>query len=78
MRNLKLVSGAKYWRKWISARFHMFNIAFIISWNALPQKFQDAYPPEWVMATSVILLVCGFLGSLVKQDLPIDTGSPNE
>ena len=72
MKKIKLVSGAKDWKKWISARFHGANVAFILTWNLLPQKFQDAFPPEWVMATSVVLLVLGFFGSLVKQDLPSD------
>lgn len=72
MRKIKLVPGAKYWKKWISTRFHGANVAFVLTWNALPQKFQDAYPVEWVMATSVILLVLGFFGSLVKQELPSD------
>jgi hypothetical protein len=72
MKKLKLVDGAKDWKKWISARFHGLNVAFILTWNLLPEKFQDAYPPEWVMGTSIVLIACGFAGSLVKQELPSD------
>lgn len=63
----KLIANwRKAWRM-LSVQIPAINAAFIATWAALPQKFQDAYPLPWALGTVLVLLVLGVVGRLVKQ-----------
>lgn len=58
------------WRKaWkmLSVQIPAINTAFLATWAALPDRFQDAYPLPWMLGTVIVLLILGIAGRLVDQ-----------
>ena len=58
------------WRQaWLmfSVQVPALNAAFLATWAALPDKFQDALPLPWVLGIAIALLVLGVVGRLIDQ-----------
>jgi hypothetical protein len=64
---MKLVPDWKKALTWFSVQVPALNVAFLATWSALPEKFQDSLPMPWVIGIAVALIVLGVLGRLVKQ-----------
>jgi H+/Cl- antiporter ClcA len=64
---VKLVDDWRNALKWFSVNVHAANVAFLVTWANLPQKFQDSLPLPWVIGIAVGLLVLGVVGRLVDQ-----------
>ena len=58
----------KAWRM-LSVQIPAINAAFLGTWAALPDRFQDAYPIQWVVFTALVLLVMGIVGRLIDQPM---------
>lgn len=67
LQEIELVPDWKRFPKWISARTHSINAAFLTTWALLPEKFQSALPIWAVIGIAVALLVFGMVGSLIDQ-----------
>ena len=65
--SLELVDDAKGAWRWFSVQIPAINLAFLGTWSALPEKFQDALPLPWVLGIAVALILLGIAGRLVKQ-----------
>ena len=64
---MKLISNwRKAWRMF-SVQVPAVNIAFLSTWAALPDKFQDAIPLPWAIGIAVVLMVLGVAGRLIDQ-----------
>ncbi len=72
----KLVADWKQCLRWFSVQVPAINTALILTWAQIPQKFQDAYPVKWLLATVIFLLVLGVYGRLVDQSKPSDKAEP--
>lgn len=64
---MTLVDNVKDCWRWFSVQFPVINLAFLGTWGALPEKFQDALPPSIVLVVSGLLIVAGVAGRLIKQ-----------
>lgn len=64
---MKVVSDWRRAHKWMSMQSMVFVNALLISWAAIPEKFQDALPIGWVIAISATALGLGTVGRLVQQ-----------
>lgn len=73
---IKLIPNWKQSLRWFSVQVPALNGAIIATWTQLPQKFQDAYPVSWLLATVIFLLVLGVYGRLVDQTPRTDAPAP--
>lgn len=64
---MKLIPNWRRAWRMFSVQVPAINAAFIATWASIPEKFQDAYPLRWALATVLVLLVLGVVGRLVKQ-----------
>lgn len=64
---MKLVDDAKSWWKWFSVQANALNLALLGAWLAVPDDMKAGIPQKWVFAGSILLLVLGTVGRLVKQ-----------
>jgi len=64
---MKMVDDWKKAHTWFSTQSMVFVNALLISWAAIPEKFQDALPIGWVIAISATALGLGTVGRLVQQ-----------
>ena len=67
LKNVKLISNASEAWKFLSMQFPALNLAFILTWAALPKPLQDAVPVPVLLSIAVVLIVLGMLGRLYKQ-----------
>jgi protein-S-isoprenylcysteine O-methyltransferase Ste14 len=65
---MKLIPEARKAWRFLSMQIPALNLAFLGTWAVLPQKFQDALSPPWVVGIAVFLIAAGMLGRLVKQE----------
>ena len=64
---MTLIADWKQSWRWFSTQVPALNIAFLGTWSALPQKFQDALPLPWVIGIAAGLIVLGVIGRLIDQ-----------
>lgn len=67
---LKKPKPVSDWRqcwRWLSVQFPALNLAFLGTWTALPPKFQEVLPMQWVLGIAAALIVVGVLGRLLDQ-----------
>ena len=65
---MTLVENASSWWKMFSMQAQVINTALLVSWQTLPTTLQTILPVEYLLVISVILLVLGMIGRMVKQD----------
>lgn len=66
--NMTLVENWKEWPKMASQWFNTAGIAGIAAYAVLPEKLQDAFPPDVALYVAGGLFVLGFVGRLIKQE----------
>ena len=64
---MKLVDNWRQAWRMLSVQIPTINIAFLGTWSALPEKFQDVLPMPWVLGIAVVLIVFGVVGRLIDQ-----------
>ena len=64
---MKLIDNWRQAWRMLSVQIPTINIAFLGTWAALPDKFQDALPMPWVIGIAVVLIVFGVVGRLIAQ-----------
>ena len=64
---MKPVEDWKRCWKWFSVQIPALNTAFLVTWVALPAKFQDALPIPWVIGIAIVLIVLGVAGRMIDQ-----------
>ena len=64
---MRLVTNWKRSLRWFSTQAHLINLAFLGTWSTLPEKFQDALEPPWVIGIAAALIVLGVVGRVIDQ-----------
>jgi hypothetical protein len=65
---MKLVDDAKQAYRWISMQCMILAGAVQAGWMYLPEDLKASLSPETVKTTTLVLLVLGIAGRLVKQE----------
>lgn len=65
---MKLVPDWKKALKWWSTQIHSINAAFLLTWAAIPDKFQDALPVSVLIGIAAVLLVAGVVARMLDQE----------
>ncbi len=65
---MKLVDDAKQAYKWFSMQAMGLAIALQGGWAAVPDNLKQYISPKTVTSITIVLLVLGVIGRLVKQD----------
>lgn len=65
---LKLVEDAHKAWSWLSMQAMMLAGALQLAWAGLPADMRDALPRYLVTALTVLVLVLGMVGRLIKQE----------
>lgn len=65
---MKLIDEWKSAHKMISMWCMAGSGAFLTTWSNLPPEFQALIPHGYMVTASVVLLVLGMIGRVVKQD----------
>lgn len=65
---MKLIDNAgRAWR-FVSMQAMAAAIGLLGAWQWLPDDLKASIPHEWVTYTSIVLLVLGMVGRMVKQE----------
>tara|TARA_R110000822_G_scaffold64325_5_gene157964 strand:+ start:8188 stop:8415 length:228 start_codon:yes stop_codon:yes gene_type:complete len=68
MTHLELVDDAKQAWKWISMQAMVLAAAIQGAWLYIPEDLKLSIPPNVVQGVTLVLLVAGVAGRLVKQE----------
>lgn len=64
---MTLIDEAKSAWRFFSVQANALNLALLGAWLAVPDDMKAGIPQKWVFAGSILLLVLGTVGRLVKQ-----------
>lgn len=64
----KLVDNWRQWPKMASQWCNAAGVAGVTAYALLPEKLQDALPPDVALYAALALFALGFVGRLVKQE----------
>lgn len=65
---MKLIDNWKEWPKMFSQWANAAGVAGIGAYLMLPEKLQNALPPDKALYIAIGLFALGFIGRLIKQD----------
>lgn len=68
MVKVRLVDNWRKWPKMASQWCNATGIAGVAAYSFLPEKLQDALPPNVALFVALGLFVLGFAGRLIKQE----------
>lgn len=68
MVKIELVENWRQWPKMASQWCNGAGIAGVTAYSFLPEKLQDALPPNVALYAALGLFALGFVGRLVKQE----------
>lgn len=67
---MRLVDDARRWWRWFSVQAMVLAGAIQGAWLFIPDDMKSSIPPTVVQWTTIVLLVMGVAGRLVKQGSP--------
>jgi len=68
MKKPELVDNWRSAWRWLSMHCMALALALEGAWRFLPEDLRGRLPDEWVSTISIVLLVLGIAGRLIKQE----------
>jgi protein-S-isoprenylcysteine O-methyltransferase Ste14 len=65
---MKFVDDVKQARRWISVQAMAAALSLQGAWAVIPDELKASIPAEYVQGLTLVLLVLGIVGRLVKQE----------
>lgn len=64
---INLVPNWRQAPRWISMWCQSINGAMALVWLALPSRYQDIVPPEWILRGVIAFVITGIIGRMFSQ-----------